>query len=139
VRHLHIHGGRSDHQRLLLGGKGLLGGHIARQIESVQHDLLAFLGLFRGCQGSEGRVLGQRHEHRGLGQGQVTGRLAKVGLRGGLDAIGHVPVKDGVEIGLHDAVAAFAARVLPHELDREHHLLDLADVTALGAFLQGLK
>ena len=76
-------------------------------------------------------VVGRRPDHRGedraLGDREVLGVLAEVGLRRGLDAVGAATEVDGVEVVLEDLVLVVAAG----QLHRDEELLELARVGAL--------
>ena len=75
------------------------------------------------------RRLRQAGEQRRLRKRQVLRLLREVRLGGGLDAVGVVPVVDGVQVGLEDP----RLRPLVAELDREAGLLDLAVERLLAA------
>ena len=142
-------------QRLGPGGVRLGLRDIALFHHQPQHHGLAFLGaLGVGVGVVVGGQLRQAGQQRGLRQREVGGILAKEGLGGGVDPVGHAAVEDLVEIHLQDFVLAVAARDLGGEnrlfdlachrhLGREQHALDqlLGDSRAAGhdvALLDGV-
>lgn len=69
----------------------LIGGQKARVLHGPEDAVLSSLGAF----GVAKRIVatrgpGQAHESRGLSRRQVAGRLSKVELRGGLNAVGPI-------------------------------------------------
>ncbi len=79
-----------------------------------QHDLLARdgeVGVGEGVVDAGG--LRQTGQQGAFGQEQVGGRLAEIGLRGGLDAVGHAAVIDLVEVQGQDFVLGVAPRSAP--------------------------
>ena len=76
----------------------------------------------RGERVVDGRRLREPGEERGLGERQPAGRLREVRLRGGLDAVGLVPVVHLVQVRRQDPVLRPGAV----ELRREAGLLELA-------------
>ena len=80
-----------------------------------------------------GRVQDGR-EHRGLRHRELLGRLAEVGVGGGLHAVGAATEVDGVQVALEDR---FLGLLLLH-LQREERLLDLARERPLLAEVEDL-
>ena len=67
-----------------------------------EYGLLAVLVVLLVIEGVViGGQVGDAHDGGALGQGQVLGVLAEVGLGGHLNAVGALPEVDGVEIPLH--------------------------------------
>ena len=125
----HVKGEGRVGQRLQPGGVGLGRADVPGLHHQPQHHRLPVFGAVGvGIGVIDCGQLGQPGQQRGLGQGQVGHVFGKVGLRGGVCAIGKVAVIEFVEINLQDLLFGIAAA----DLGGEDGFVDLARQRLFG-------
>src|SRR5258706_690382 len=118
-----------EQDRFVLRIRGLCGGDLAVLKHGVEHEVTPPEGAFRmGYRGIILRGLGKSREQRSFFQFELPGRLAEIGFRGGLLAVGTVAQEYLVGVEGEDLRLGEPAL----DLDGEQCLLHLAIEGAVG-------